>query len=86
MALLTKYIIFGTHFPNISGFAAAGAICGPAEAELSSGVCLNRGYADLIGIHKNNNIVAINAFIQSELLSKRCNARTGENHNNFSCK
>ena len=36
MALLTKYIIFGTHFPNISGFAAA--ICGPAEAELSSGV------------------------------------------------
>ena len=51
MALLTKYIIFGTHFPNISGFAAA--ICGPAEAELSSGVCLHRhssyhGYADLI--------------------------------------
>ena len=43
---LTKYIIFGTHFPNISGFAAA--ICGPAEAELSSGVCLHHGYADLI--------------------------------------
>ena len=40
MALLTKYIIFGTHFPNISGFAAAGAICGPAEAELSSGVSI----------------------------------------------
>ena len=38
MALLTKYIIFGTHFPNISGFAAA--ICGPAEAELSSGVSI----------------------------------------------
>ena len=46
---LTKYIIFGTHFPNISGFAAA--ICGPAEAECVS--ILHRqsnhhGYADLI--------------------------------------
>ena len=50
MALLTKYIIFGTHFPNISGFAAAGAICGPAEAECVSIATQqpSRFYADLI--------------------------------------
>ena len=50
MALLTKYIIFGTHFPNISGFAAAGAICGTAEAECVSIATQqpSRFYADLI--------------------------------------
>ena len=37
---LTKYIIFGTHFPNISSFA----ICGPAAA-----IWASRGGAQLWG-------------------------------------